>query len=196
MTKRCSDKPLILASASPRRIELLAQIGVYPDRICPADIDETPLPNEKPKELAARLALEKAKSIATDDAFVLAADTVVGVGHRSLPKAEDRDTAKNCLEAISGRRHRVYTGVVLVKPDGSLIRKLAVTDVRLKKLTSGEVERYLASEEWRGKAGGYAIQGRAAMFVSWIAGSYSNVVGLPLHETYRLLDGGGYRWGW
>jgi septum formation protein len=185
---------LILASASPRRVDLLAQIGLAPAAIVPADIDETPLKEEKPRELATRLALAKGRAVAVTGEFTLSADTVVGVGRRILPKAETEAEARRCLELMSGRRHRVYGGVALIKPDGSALQRLVVTDVRFKRLEASEITAYLASGEWQGKAGGYAIQGRATMFVAWIGGSYSNIVGLPLHETAGLLQGAGYRW--
>lgn len=191
-----SESPafFILASASPRRVDLLAQIGIAPDAIRPADIDETPLKDEKPRELAARLAAAKGRAVAQAGAFTLSADTVVGVGRRILPKAETEQEAHRCLALMSGRRHRVYGGVALIAPDGSLTQRLVVTDVRFKRLDRDEIRRYLASGEWRGKAGGYAIQGLAATFVAWIGGSYSNIVGLPLFETAALLRGAGYRW--
>ena len=185
---------LILASASPRRVDLLAQIGIAPTAIVPADVNETPLKEEKPRELATRLALAKGQAVAMTGDFTLSADTVVGVGRRILPKAETEAEARGCLELMSGRRHRVYGGVALIKPDGSALQRLVVTDVRFKRLEASEITAYLASGEWQGKAGGYAIQGRAAMFVAWIGGSYSNIVGLPLHETAGLLQGAGYRW--
>lgn len=190
-----SELPLlVLASASPRRVDLLAQIDVTPDAIRPADIDETPLAGEKPRELAARLAVAKGQAVTEAGTFTLSADTVVGVGRRILPKAEAEAQARHCLELMSGRRHRVYGGVALIAPDGRLTRRLVVTEVRFRRLDRADVRRYLASGEWRGKAGGYAIQGLAATFVAWIGGSYSNVVGLPLFETAALLKGAGYRW--
>ncbi len=185
---------LILASASPRRIDLLAQIGIAPDAIQPADIDESPLPDEKPREHATRLSLAKAQAIVAPGAFTLAADTVVGVGRRILPKAEDESTARRCLGLMSGRRHRVYGGVALITSDGKALARLVTTDVKFKRLSTGEVDAYIASGEWQGKAGGYTIQGRAAAFAAWIGGSYSNVVGLPLYETAALLTGAGFRW--
>jgi len=186
--------PLILASASPRRVDLLAQIGITPDAIHPADIDEATRAGEKPRELAGRLAVAKGQAVAQADTFTLSADTVVGVGRRILPKAEAEREARHCLELMSGRRHRVYGGVALIAPDGRLTQRLVVTDVRFKRLDQDDIRRYLSSGEWRGKAGGYAIQGFAAAFVAWIGGSYSNVVGLPLFETAALLRGAGYRW--
>ncbi len=194
MTDTATSRRLVLASASPRRVDLLAQIGVTPDVIMPADIDETPLPDEKPREHAARLAAAKAAAVAEPEAFTLAADTVVGVGRRILPKAEDEATARRCLALLSGRRHRVYGGVTLAPPGGKSLHRLVTTDVRFKRLSADEINGYIASGEWRGKAGGYAIQGRAAAFVAWVGGSYSNVVGLPLFETAALLHGAGFRW--
>ena len=182
---------LILASASPRRLDLLAQIGVVPDAVEAADIDETPVAGELPRQNAARLARAKAQAIADRNpgALVIGADTVVACGRRILPKAEDEKTALQCLELLSGRRHRVYGGVAVILPDGSLRSRLVETRVRFKRLTSQEMAAYLQSGEWRGKAGGYAIQGRAAVFVANINGSYSNIVGLPLYETAALLSG-------
>lgn len=167
-----------------------------PDAVAPADVDETPRPRELPREIAARLAHAKADFAAArhPDAFVLAADTVVGCGRRILPKAADRDAARRCLALLSGRRHRVYGGLQVVAPDGGRAARLVISDVRFKRLTDGEIDAYLDSGEWRGKAGAYAIQGRAGAFVRWLAGSYSNVVGLPLYETAALLTGLGYRW--
>jgi len=184
---------LVLASASPRRLELLRQVGIVPDQVDPAAIDEHPRRGELPPELAKRLAAEKARAVASrhPGAFVLAADTVVACGRRALPKAEDAKTAEECLELLSGRRHRVLGGVALVAPDGRLAERLVTTTVSFKRLDAGELRRYIASGEWHGKAGGYAIQGRAALFVRAIGGSYSNVVGLPLFETAQMLRGFG-----
>jgi septum formation protein len=191
---------LVLASASPRRLALLAQIGVKPDAILPSEIDETPLRGESPRALAERLAMEKAAVAAAiprkrDDLsprLTLAADTVVGVGRRILPKCETLDQAEACLNLLSGRGHRVFTGLALIAPDGAARRRLVETRLRFKRLSRGEIEAYLASGEWRGKAGGYAIQGLAGAFVERLVGSYSNVVGLPLAETAALLAGQGY----
>jgi septum formation protein len=182
---------LILASDSPRRLELLRQIGVVPDAVVGAGVDETPLKGERPRQLAIRLAEAKAKSVGAryPDAFVLAADTVVAAGLRVLPKARDEATARRCLGLLSGRRHRVYGAVSLIGPDGRSAGRLVVTRVRFKRLGEREIERYLALGEWRDKAGGYAIQGAAAAFVAGVNGSYSNVVGLPLFETAALLRG-------
>ncbi len=192
---------LVLASGSPRRVELLQQAGIEPDRLFPTDIDETPARAEHPRSLAKRLSKTKAEAAVQalkeeDEAggtYVLAADTVVAVGRRILPKAEMLDEASNCLRLLSGRAHRVYTGVCLVTPSGKLRQKLVETRVRFKRLSREELESYLASGEWRGKAGGYAVQGLAATFVVKLTGSYTNVVGLPLYETVTLLAGEGYK---
>ncbi|HTV45201.1 MAG TPA: nucleoside triphosphate pyrophosphatase [Stellaceae bacterium] len=186
---------LVLASASPRRLELLRQIGVVPDRVDPAAIDETPLRDETPPAHALRLANEKLRTVLSrhPDAYVLAADTVVACGRRILPKPEDEASARHCLELLSGRRHRVHSGVALGCPDGRLALRRVDSRVGFKRLSRDEIAAYLASGEWRGKAGGYAIQGRAAALIRFISGSYSNVVGLPLFETAQLLAGRGYR---
>ncbi|MGB8274708.1 MAG: nucleoside triphosphate pyrophosphatase [Alphaproteobacteria bacterium] len=186
---------LILASASPRRLDLLKQIGLIPDVVDPAFADESAKANELPSHHARRLALEKLRQVAPrhGGAFVLAADTVVACGRRILPKAEDEAETRACLELLSGRRHRVFGGVALGDPQGVERVRLVTTTVAFKRLTEAEIDRYLASGEWRGKAGGYAIQGRAAAFVQVLGGSYSNVVGLPLFETASLLEGAGYR---
>jgi septum formation protein len=186
-------KHLVLASASPRRLDLLAQIGVTPGVVDPADADETPRKGELPAPHAARLAEEKARLVAArhPGSFILAADTVVACGRRILPKAEDERTAHKCLTLLSGRRHRVHGGVCLLTADGQMVTKLVTTTVAFKRLDDGEIADYLAGGEWHGKAGGYAIQGTAALFVRWIEGSYSNVVGLPLFETGALLHGKG-----
>ncbi len=185
---------LVLASASPRRLELLAQIALPPDLVDPADLDETPLPRELPAPHALRLAAAKARAVAPRHvgAFVLAADTVVACGRRILPKAETPEDARACLALLSGRRHRVHGAIALVTPAGQLATRRAESIVTLKRLTAEEIADYVASGEWRGKAGGYAIQGLAARFVRALAGSYSNVVGLPLYETVTLLAGHGY----
>ena len=191
---------LVLASASPRRVELLQQIGLEPDALLPADVDETPHKGASPRRLAQRLAREKveaaAKIAATrpelQGAFLLAADTVVCVGSRILPKCEIIDEASQCLALLSGRGHRVYTGVALLTPKGALRHRLVETRLRFKRLSSQEIEAYLASGEWRGKAGGYAIQGLAGSFALKLVGSYSSVVGLPLYETMALLTGEGF----
>ncbi|HLJ06127.1 MAG TPA: Maf family nucleotide pyrophosphatase [Acetobacteraceae bacterium] len=182
---------LVLASASPRRLALLAQIGIVPERVISPDIDETPLPDELPRDYARRLARAKAAAVDAPGAFVLAADTVVAAGRRILPKAESETELRRCLALLSGRRHRVLTSVVLRLPDGRLRERLVQSVVAFARLTGRQIEDYVASEEWRGKAGGYAIQGRAAAFVTFLSGSYSNVVGLPLFETAQLLRGAG-----
>lgn len=184
---------LILASASPRRLSLLAQIGITPDSVRPADIDETPGPDELPRLHALRLAAEKAKAVNAPGDFILAADTVVGVGRRILPKTETPDEAEKCLRLMSGRSHRVFTGVSLIGPDGKQSSRVVETRVKMKRLTDVEIAAYIASDEWRGKAGGYAIQGYAEVFIISIIGSFSSVVGLPLYETKNLLNGMGYR---
>jgi septum formation protein len=184
---------LVLASASPRRADLLAQIGLVPDQIVHPDIDESPLADETPRRLAVRLARAKAEAVAAEDAYVLAADTVVAVGRRLLPKAETEVEARACLALLSGRAHRVLTGVAVRAPDGRLSHRLSESRVHFKRLTPAEIEAYVAGGEWRGKAGGYGVQGRAGAFVIALQGSYSGVVGLPLYETAMLLEGLGYR---
>lgn len=184
--------PLVLASASPRRIELLARIGVSPDRVAPTDIDETPRRDELPRQLAARLAAAKAEAAAQPDALVLAADTVVGVGRRILGKPADEAEAARFLRLLSGRRHQVHTGVALRRPDGRVGKRLVTTILAFQRLTDQQVAAYVAGGEWRGKAGGYALQGSAEMFVRFLSGSHSNVVGLPLFETAQLLRGCGW----
>ena len=180
---------LVLASASPRRVMLLAQMGIVPDVIVVPDIDETPLAGELPRRLAERLAVAKAEAVALrePEAVVLAADTVVAVGRRVLPKVETEAEARECLLLLSGRRHLVITGVAVARPDGRVQRRVVECAVRFKRLDATEIEAYIASGEWKGVAGGYAIQGRAAAFVPWMQGSYSAVVGLPLHEVALLL---------
>jgi septum formation protein len=189
---------LILASASPRRMQLLGQVGIEPDRLLPAAINETPRKGELPRNLAQRLSRAKAEAAkAAADAegesgFILAADTVVAIGRRILPQAASLAEAEKCLELLSGRGHRVYTGVSLVTPSGRFRARLVETRVRFKRLSREEIEHYLASGEWRGKAGGYAVQGLAGCFVVRLVGSYSNVVGLPLYETVHMLSGEGF----
>jgi septum formation protein len=196
-----ADRPrFVLASGSPRRLALLAQIGVEPDAVIPADIDEAPRPNESPRALAQRLAAEKATIAAAaarkrpelTPAITLAADTVVCVGRRILPKCEIHDEAVDCLSLLSGRAHRVYTGVALITASGGQRSRLIETRVRFKRLSRAELNAYLASGEWRGKAGGYAIQGLAGAFVLRLIGSYTSVVGLPLAEAANLLVGEGF----
>ncbi|WP_395457664.1 Maf family protein (plasmid) [Azospirillum melinis] len=188
---------LVLASASPRRLDLLRQIGIVPDAVDPADLDETPLRDELPPQHALRLAAEKASCVAArhPESWILAADTVVACGRRILPKAEREEEARRCLSLLSGRRHRVIGGIVLLVPDGDghrRIDRLVRTDVTFKVLDRSETDAYIASGEWKGKAGGYAIQGRAGALVRWIGGSYSNVVGLSLHEVAGMLHGAGF----
>ena len=183
---------LILASASPRRLDLLARIGVVPDAVRPAEIDESVLTGELPAPHAQRLAAEKAAAVAEPGALTLAADTVVSAGRRILPKAEDEATARDCLTLLSGRRHRVHSAVTLVDAEGKARHRLSTTIVTFKRLTKDEIAAFLASGEWQGKAGGYAIQGRAEAFVRFLSGSHSGVVGLPLFETRALLLSAGY----
>ena len=182
---------LVLASASPRRLDLLAQVGLSPDLVAPAEIDETPLPNETPRRLALRLAEAKAAKVSAQHgaAYVLAADTVVAVGRRVLPKAETGDEVRDCLRLLSGRAHKVLTGVAVRAPDGRTASRLVETRLHMKRLTADEVADYVASGEGLGKAGGYGIQGRAGGFVIALEGSYPAVVGLPLYETLNLLGG-------
>jgi septum formation protein len=188
----------VLASASRRRLELLRQVGLMPDCIDPADIDETPRRGELPPAHSMRLAQEKARAVIPrhPGAYILAADTVVACGRRILPKTEDEASARRCLELLSGRRHRVHGAIALVSPDGRLASRRVDSQVAFKRLSEAEVGAYLRTGEWQGKAGGYAIQGRAAALIRWVSGSYSNVVGLPLFETVQLLAGHGYRPGW
>ena len=183
---------LILASASPRRRELLARLGIVPSSISPADIDETARTNELPRNYATRMGREKAWAAASPDGFVLAGDTVVAAGRRILPKAEDVTTARQCLELLSGRRHRVLSSVTLLYPDGTLREKLNETVVRFKRLSADELNAYLDGDEWEGKAGGYAIQGSAEGLIASIQGSHSSVMGLPLFETRALLKSAGF----
>jgi septum formation protein len=186
---------LVLASASPRRRELLARLGIEPARVVHADIDETPGKGELPRDYARRMAREKAQAAGDSGVFVLAGDTVVTVGRRILPKAEDEATARKCLDLLSGRRHRVLSAVALQSPDGSVRERLSETVVRFKSLSAEERAAYLAGDEWRGKAGGYAIQGSAEGLIAWISGSHSGVVGLPLFETRALLESAGFALG-
>jgi septum formation protein len=197
---------LVLASGSPRRLSLLNQAGIEPDSLQPTEVDEIPVKGELPRALANRLARIKAQSalasVKIDDdlrgSYILAADTVVAVGRRVMPKAEMLDEAAACLRLLSGRNHRVYTGICLVTPKEAFRQRLVETRVRFKRLSTEDLEAYLASGEWRGKAGGYAIQGLAGTFVVKMVGSYTNVVGLPLYETLSLLGGEGFpvHFGW
>lgn len=196
-----SQRPrLVLASASPRRLQLLGQIGIEPDKLLPADTDESPQAKELPRALATRLAQTKAEVARhhvdrdpdQEPTFILAADTVVAVGRRILPKPELTDEAAGCLRLLSGRAHRVHTALCLITPKGRVRSRVVETRVRFKRLSREEIDTYLASGEWEGKAGAYAIQGRAGAFVTRLVGSYTNVVGLPLYETMTLLMGEGY----
>ena len=185
---------LILASASPRRFDLLDRIGVKPDAVIPPDVDESVLRGELPRQHAVRLAREKAEAVAVMEpqALVLAADTVVAVGRRILPKVEDEETLRACMRLLSGRRHRVLTGVALAIPGGQVRERLVETMIAMKRLSEAEIDYYASHGEWRGKAGGYALQGYGEVYVRYIASSYSNVVGLPLAETRMLLKSAGY----
>ncbi len=186
--------PFILASSSPRRLALLKDIGVTPDKIVAAEIDETPKPRELPRGLAQRLALEKLNGVALREpkGIILAADTVVACGRRILPKAEKADEVRACLKILSGRRHHVYTGVALRAANGKIMQRIADSVVAFQQLSSQDIEAYAASGEGIGKAGGYAIQGRAAAYIRFISGSYSNIVGLPLYEVSQMLRGCSY----
>lgn len=186
---------LILASASARRRELIARLGIVPSAIAAADIDESPRKAEVPRDYATRMAREKAEAVSGGDAHVLAGDTVVALGRRILPKAEDEATARHCLKLISGRRHRVLSAIALKYPDGTLRDRLSETIVRFKSLSPAEIDAYIADGEWHGKAGGYAIQGSAEGLIAWISGSHSGVIGLPLFETRALLISAGFRIG-
>jgi septum formation protein len=188
---------LVLASASPRRRDLLAQIGIVPVAIDPAEIDETPLKDELPAAYARRIAALKLETVAPRHSgrFVLAADTVVACGRRILPKAEDEATVRRCLTLLSGRRHHVLGGMAVAAPDGRRVTRLVDTAVIFKRLSEDEIAAYIGSGEWRGKAGGYAVQGRAAVFVRALSGSYSNVVGLSLYDVAAVLNGLGFRSG-
>ncbi len=186
---------LILASASPRRRELIARLGVEPSAVSAADIDEEPRQAEVPRAYARRMAREKAEAVPGGNAHVLAGDTVVALGRRILPKAEDEATARRCLALLSGRRHVVLSAIALKSPDGTLRERLSETVVRFKQLSQAEIDAYIAGGEWHGKAGGYAIQGSAEGLIAWISGSHSGVVGLPLFETRALLKSAGFALG-
>jgi septum formation protein len=185
---------LILASASPRRLDLLAQIGVKPDAVDPADIDETPGKTELPPHYAARVATQKGVAVALrhPEALVLSGDTVVAAGRRILPKADSEDQARACLALLSGRRHRVFSAITLIDGQGHARHRLSESRVTFKRLEASEIDAYIASGEWQGKAGGYAIQGRAAGLIRTIQGSHSAIMGLPLYETRTLLRSAGY----
>lgn len=186
--------PLILASASPRRLELLKQINIIPSFVEAPLLGESPCKGERPNDYTTRLAAEKVRAVAQKypDAYILAADTVVACGRRILPKAENEATARKCLTLLSGRRHRVYTAIALHTPAGRVIEKCIMTRVAFRRLMPQDIDHYIQSGEWEGKAGGYAIQGLAAGFIPWINGSYSNVVGLPLYETRSILGSAGF----
>ena len=185
---------LVLASASPRRLELLRQVGMVPDQVDPADIDERPGRRELPAAYAARVAADKARAVMVRHpaSYVIAADTVVAAGRRILPKPDDAEAARRCLKLLSGGRHRVYGGLYVRAPDGRVAARTVQTQVKMKRLAAAEIDAYIASGEWDGKAGGYAIQGRAAAFIPWVNGSHPNVVGLPVCETLACLRGLGY----
>jgi len=184
--------PQIQASASPRRLDLLAQAGITPDRVVPAGINETPRRGELPRPYAERMAAEKARSVAEPGAYTLSADTVVALGRRIMPKAADEAEVRACLALLSGRRHHVLTALVLIAPDGGISARVSDSVVGFARLTPAQVDAYAACGEGVGKAGGYAIQGRAAVFIRFLSGSYSGVVGLPLFEASQVLRGRGY----
>jgi septum formation protein len=200
MAEEKARSRLVLASASPRRLALLERVGLAPDLLCPAAIDETPERFETPRRLSLRLAQEKAKAVVDlplvkelgPHVFVLAADTVVGLGRRSVPKAETEQDARASLALLSGRSHWVYSSVCLIDPKGRVSLRCSETKVRFKRLSREDIHAYVASGEWRGKAGGYAIQGRAEAFVRMLSGSHSGVIGLPLYETVYMLEGAGF----
>jgi len=193
------NQQLVLASESPRRLDLLAQIQLVPDQVLPANIDETPLSAERPGDYALRMACEKALHIVTttkpklSTAFVLAGDTVVAAGRRILPKAETEQQARACLAILSGRRHRVYGGIALRLPDGRQRKRLVISHVRFRRLSAVDIDHYIEQGDWRGKAGGYAIQGMAARFIRAIDGSYSNIVGFSLYDIAAMLDAAGWQ---
>lgn len=189
------QKRLVLASASPRRLALLERIGVAPDDVIAADADESELSGELPRDYVIRVALAKAAIVAerAPGALILAADTAVACGRRILPKAEDENAARHCLELMSGRAHRVFTGLVLAGPGEAIRQRIVETRVKVARLDAGDINAFIASDEWRGKAGGYGIQGMFEKHVISLIGSYSNIVGLPLYETANLLKGAGWR---
>lgn len=191
-----NSRGLILASSSPRRLQLLAQINIPVATVVSPNVEEAELSRELPRFYALRVARSKALSVADKNQgqYVLAADTVVACGRRILPKAEQLDVARSCLVLLSGRRHRVFTAVVIVSPCSKVVSRIVETRIKFKKLNEDEIRAYLSTNDWHGKAGGYAIQGVAASFISWIGGSYTNVVGLPLYETRCLLEGLGWQW--
>lgn len=189
-----SQPLLVLASASPRRLDLLAQIGVQPDLVSAADLDETPQKGELPAAYARRIAMAKAQAVgAGHDALILAGDTVVACGRRILPKAETADSASACLRLLSGRQHRVYGGIALITSDQRLLLRVVCSKVRLRRLNAADIDACIAAGDWQGKAGGYAIQGFAARYIRYIDGSYSNIVGFSLYDVAALLDAAGYQ---
>jgi septum formation protein len=189
------SRSLLLASASSRRVDLLRQIDVVPDEVIPSDVDETPLKGEKPKGLAVRLSQSKAQAAKDVNSghYILAADTVVACGRNILDKAENEDQARQYLQKLSGRRHQVHGGITLITPEGRQFTRHCVTKVQFKPLISQEIQQYIESGEWQGKAGGYAIQGYAGSFVKYMAGSYSNVVGLSLYDTIKIMESAGFK---
>ena len=189
------DNIFILASSSPQRLSLLNQIGIIPSKVVSAEIDETCLPNEKPRDFAIRMALEKARKVLIDNphSFILAGDTVVALGRRILGKPKDSNEAEFFLKLLSGRRHRVYSAVTLITPKNKEISKVSMTQVKVSRLSKQQLKKYIDSNEWKGRAGGYAIQGSASEFIPWINGSYSGVVGLPLSEVGNMLMGACWR---
>ena len=195
-SENITSERLILASASPRRVDLLAQVGITPDEIIPADIDETPHKNELPRAYALRVSQEKANAVRishTDkNTYILAADTVVAMGRRILGKPQDERQAREYLQKLSGRRHRIYGGVALMTPNGAVKTHAVMTQVQFKRLSPQDINAYIDTKQWQGVAGGYAIQGHADAFVKSINGSYSNIVGLPLYDTVNMLRGAGY----
>ena len=189
-----SQPQLVLASASPRRLDLLAQIGVQPDLVCAADLDETPQKGELPAAYARRIAVAKAQTVgAGHDGLILAGDTVVACGRRILPKAETADSASACLRLLSGRQHRVYGGIALITADQKLLARVVCSKVRFRRLSAADIDACIAAGDWQGKAGGYAIQGFAARYIRYIDGSYSNIVGVSLYDVAALLDTAGYQ---
>ena len=189
-----SQPQLVLASASPRRFDLLAQIGVRPDLVCAADLDETPQKGELPAAYARRIAVAKAQAVgAGHDGLILAGDTVVACGRRILPKAETADSASACLRLLSGRQHRVYGGIALITADQKLLARVVCSKVRFRRLNAADIDACIAAGDWQGKAGGYAIQGFAARYIRYIDGSYSNIVGFSLYDVAALLDTAGYQ---
>lgn len=186
---------LILASASPRRVELLRQVGIIPDAVIPADIDETPLKGETPKAMVVRLAREKAQTVAANhkDAFIIGADSTVALGMRMFGKAQSDDEARSFISKLSGRTHKVYGGICVIVPGGKTITRCVVTSVKFKRFADAEIDAYVRTREWDGVAGAYRIQGRAGGFITSVQGSYSNIIGLSLYDIMNILGGNGYR---